>query len=111
MTDLESDERVLWRHEDERGALATLAVTRADRYRPGYELSVTSPDPEYLANELVVDLERAHLAELWVRLLEQADQLGWAREALEREAAIRTLTRAGHLSRRGAAELVDGEPE
>jgi hypothetical protein len=88
-------ERTLWEHEDARGAKAFLALTRADRFNPGYELVVDAADPEYTANELRVDdLQRAHLAGLWVALLEQADAAGleWAREAVEREVA----RRAGH---------------
>ncbi len=97
-------DREVWKHEDLDGATGRLVLNGDDRYRPGYVLEVdVSGDPQYL------ELERAHLAELWLAILEEADSLEWASAALNREAAIRSVMKIREVSREQAAKIVDGE--
>jgi hypothetical protein len=86
-------DREVWKHEDLDGATGRLVLNGDDRYRPGY----------------VLEVERAHLAALWLAILEEADSLEWASTALIQEAAIRCVMKIRPCSREEAVKLIKGE--
>lgn len=103
------DEKTLWEQDDVSGAKVFFVLAKDSQLTPEYALVVDSANPEYMANELRVALQRAHLADLWLAILEQADDLTWASMALVKEAAIRSVMKVRQCSREDAAKLIKGE--
>jgi hypothetical protein len=100
--------KVLWEQDDVAGASAQLVLTKESRLTPEYELVVDPGDGKY-GRAYPVALERAHLAGLWLAILEQADSLEWASTALIQEAAIRCVMKVRTCSREDATKLIKGE--
>lgn len=103
--------KVLWEQDDLIGATAQLVLTKESRLTPEYELVVAETDPENPVESYghSVTLQRAHLAGLWLAILEQADDLTWASTAMIEEAAIRCVMKVRACSREDAAKLIKGE--
>lgn len=101
--------KILWEQQGSDGpAVGRLVLTEEDPYVPGYTLTVDGGDTaEPYAHS--VDLERVHLAGLWLAILEQADELTWASKAINREAAIRSVMKVRACTREEATKLIDGE--
>lgn len=98
--------KILWEQDDVNGRSGRLELVKDSRTTPGYELVLDGIDAEY---ELRVGLQRAHLAGLWLAILEQADSLEWASEALIQEAAVRSVMKVRACSRGDATKLIKGE--
>lgn len=97
--------RVLWGQEDPDGASGRLILSKDDRHLPEYTLIVDGGDTAepYMHS---VTLQRAHLAALWLAILEQADSLEWANKAISREAAIRSVMKIRKVDREAAARCL-----
>lgn len=95
-------DKILWKQEDVDGAIGRLVLNGNERYRPGYVLEVG-----YQSMVCTMELERAHLAGLWLALLEEADSLEWVTKALARETVIRHMVAETGEPREIVAEMVD----